>query len=217
MELIIRNPELPSEVGKAKIFFDEKCKVPERQKENLILPLRQGNRLIPFEGREVFLFCGTDTRTNAQTLYFGGTDEEPFLVRLNPEAGKFFNEGGEDGFIEALKPPIVKQAESLFMKTARRQGDIFAVPTLFCWKTVQLMAALGLGDSVPIHATVEDQSSVFGTRHLFTGERMDLKVHGKTFEVAEGIVEAPDHASMELTFPHILAQTAYLWDPPDAD
>jgi hypothetical protein len=46
---------------------------------------------------------------------------------------------------------------------------------------------------------------------------MDLKVHGKTFEVAEGIVEAPDHASMELTFPHILAQTAYLWDPPDAD
>ena len=220
MEVIIRNPQLPAAAGKAKIFFDEKLNEPQRKEGDIVLPLRQQSKYIPLQKGETFLFMVPPRQYSGGQwwqAYFGGTDEEPFLVQLQPQIYDHFTKNGEEGFLDALKPPLIKLAERLFWKGCRRQGDIFAAPTVFCHKTIQLFDALGRKDGKLGESRATGEWNVFKTRHILNGTLFDLEISGQSFSVGEGVIEAPDHEELKLDFPHILAQTAYLFDPSKAD
>ena len=221
MNVLIANPKLPKRAGKANIFFDENQDSPTRKGADIVLPLTKDTQLVPLQRGRMFLLTGTAATRNGyykeNCLHFGGTDEEPFLVRLNPEALVHYRSGGEPGFFEALKPPLVRQAERLFMKTTRRQGDIFVMPTLFCWKSIQLFMGLGMTGEATPEAKGYERLPLFGTRHLFTGSTMTMRANGAEFPVAEGVIEAPDHEEISFDFPHVLSQTAFLWNPKEAD
>jgi hypothetical protein len=58
---------------------------------------------------------------------------------------------------------------------------------------------------------------VFGTRHILQGCWGRIMVAGKMAVVAEGTITAPDHSPMELKGPHVLDQTAHLFNPKQAD
>ncbi|MBI2054982.1 MAG: hypothetical protein HYT39_02695 [Candidatus Sungbacteria bacterium] len=200
MNVMVSNPKLPTRAGKARIEWVpyEKRLAPARQKDIITLPLYPEARI--------------------DLTFFGGTDEEPFLVRLNGSVRDAFNKGGEKGFFEALRPPHIRRLENLLGKKAKRQGDIFAFPVSSSWKEVARMSVIL--SNLPEFKDpdeVKDQS-VFGTRHQLNGHGTRIRIsEGQTHMFAEGILRAPDHADLELKGVHLLEQTAYLHDPTLAD
>lgn len=221
MNVMVSNPKLPTRAGKARIEWVpyEKRLAPARQKDIITLPLYPEARIVQLARGTQFLFAARTRNSYDDDLtFFGGTDEEPFLVRLNGSVRDAFNKGGEKGFFEALRPPHIRRLENLLGKKAKRQGDIFAFPVSSSWKEVARMSVIL--SNLPEFKDpdeVKDQS-VFGTRHQLNGHGTRIRIsEGQTHMFAEGILRAPDHADLELKGVHLLEQTAYLHDPTLAD
>ncbi len=236
MEILIRNPELPEKCGKARISYENNIIQPSRNGETIHLPIKVKHQyadgcfmdLHLLQQKTQFLFSIAPYHGNGivyesdRLLWFGGTDEEPFLTRLNPYALYVFEQCGEKGFFEYLKPKEIVEMESITGKGTKRQGDIFAMPVPFPWKTIETMARLIRDESESrgeLMETEKDGVSVYGTRHRFTGitTSVHIKVASLSLWICEGVLTAPDHQDLELKEPHALFQAANLFDPKNAD
>lgn len=210
----IRKEEFPDMAGAAELCWDEEHTTPSREGNDVYIP------------EESIVF---DSKTwNHPCLYFGGTDEQPFLVELELEVMKYLLLGGEDGFFEALKPEIIVWAEKQWgSRRTLRQGDIFAYPVpvdhdLFSspfskdlWSFILTSIENGVKKIV---VTSVLESELFGTRHKFSGLIAGIEINQTDdLVIAEGVIEAPDHASLHLNGPHLLAQADFLVSPQKAD
>jgi hypothetical protein len=221
MEVIIPNPSLPSKAGKAKIHFThENISRPKRDKEDIILPLSKAGELYPLAQGTQFIFTQSGQGINRE-IFFGGTDEEPFLVQLSPNIfsalreEKFFD-GNQRSLYNALKPAGITKREILFKTDCGRQGDIFFVPLEITFDALETMFCALYPDPEDkrFDPITTNAMSVFGTRHELHGTYLNVPNVGL---FAEGILKAPDHAERTLLGVHFLAQTVHLFDPSKAD
>jgi len=150
---------------------------------------------------------------NDGQAWFGGTDEAPFLVQMNPAVYRWAEQ--PDGFYGCLIPPIMLALTRKWGGNYRRQGDIFAFPLPFSWQHVKEVGDFTRANGMPFEEV--NCEHVFGTRHILQGSWGRVMVAGKVAIVAEGTITAPDHSPMELKGPHVLDQTAHLFDPKMAD
>ncbi len=211
-------PRKPQLAGRAKLKFASRRDA-ARIRDTIHMPDHPEVEMFDLKKGDQFLarvgsFIGTEDRQNH--IYFGGTDENPFLVRLKEDAMRPFMEGGEEAFFDALKPGSVKQIEKTFGVKARRQGDFFFVPLLMPWEEIDRLSLLFIGKGCDVEQVSKTQ--LVNTRHRITG-KLDMIhiVTAPNMHVGEGIVTAPDHAPVELKGPHAIVQAHNLYDPPHAD
>ena len=218
--------ELPEKAGLAVLDWDNGVSRPQRDEKTIAVPRNGGVEFFPLKEGAQFLLLISDVgswqRQGFRSVYFGGTDEQPFLVELEADAFAAFARGGETAFFTALKPKLIKDVEQTYrdqeaaLRRTKRQGDIFAHALRWPWKGLILHHLKQLGTEVTLkHADV----ALFGTRHDFRGfiGEFTLPETGAKALVGEGVVEAPDHSPLELKGPHVLAQTNFLQDPKKAD
>ncbi len=150
--------------------------------------------------------------------WFGGTEHAPFLVRLDKEAFNAFVLGGENGFFEALQPTVINELKKELdcELGVLRQGDIFAIRLSQSWETLKHNAKMFTGKVFDFHKV--ERERVFGTRHTISGICInDFPLWGDKYLVAEGLIECPDHPSLQLEGPHLITQTQHLATPREAD
>lgn len=225
MEVMILNSKLPARAGRAELYFASRDKTPVRNKGLIGLPLHPEAKFYPLQHGEQFLFSTPLSENDRyggharqDTLWFGGTDEEPFLVRLHPGLLKDFEADGEEGFFEALKPGLIEDMEPIFGWATKRQGDIFALRTPFTWKMLKALHVIqNPGKSSELKEVKAE--SVFETRHRFTGVglRVSLATSVESIPFVEGLLQAPDHADLTLKGIYVLAQSEGLFTPKLAD
>lgn len=204
---------LPTKAGKATLDW-KNIGSPARDGQIIHLPSGKDNEMFPLKQGEQFLFA-YNAPGEGHRLYFGGTDEEPFLVRLGFSVLETL-EGGERGFYDALKPDPVKRLENKFGAQTKRQGDWFCVelPGLD-WRAVEMFLALDQRGRPAPKESGKRGLPIGRTRHQIIGLLLDLGSGGPLF--AEGTLVAPDHADLKLTGPHALFQAQKLDDPQNAD
>lgn len=205
----------PETAGLAKLAFGKDA-MPRRDEKEILLPDSPDVDFFSLLGGKQFLVrLGRDVVSEPQ-LWFGGTDEQPFLVRLMYETFKAFQEGGQRAFYDRLKPAIATKLEKTFDTTAQRQGDIFAVRVPYSWKQMGAGRLMFLGwETVPKSVK---HFTLFNTRHSLNGTHLKgAELFGDRYEIGEGVIEAPDHTRLELKGVHILVQARNLWEPEKAD
>lgn len=203
---------LPDRAGLAQLIYKD---VPHPSRENDIITVPTENYdLYILENTSQFLLLQKGEKKRA---WFGGTDENPFLVELadkNYDKISLFQPLWEKHeFYEAIKPDIIKTYEKKFgVEKTMRQGDFFLYPLPEQnWDKVLLWSSTfrNGGD----YYDCERGSSgltLKGTRHRFWGETCgDI--------VANGLINAPDHKPLEFKEICILAQTQHLKEPQRAD
>src|SRR3989344_1788811 len=97
--------KLPKTAGDAVLKWDEDCKTPSRKDEVITLPAGHSVEMFSLLDGAQFLL-DVDSR-----VFFGGTDERPFLVELDNRIMKHFG-GDELQLFNALKPGPVKILET---------------------------------------------------------------------------------------------------------
>jgi hypothetical protein len=203
-----------TKAGLAFVEYDEKVKQPKRVKDLITLPVEGYELFQADESFSQFLFLSTevDNYDRQQSCWFGGTDELPFLVQLQPN--KWKQAWSKDQFYTELKPPIMKMLEGLYGPRTKRQGDIFAYELPKELQNFEVLRVLVLlGDNRITNFSDYSNHSVFRTRHMIQGQ---ITIHWK-HPVAKGIIKAPDHKDLILDNWHILAQTEGLYNPEKAD
>lgn len=215
----------PNKAGLATIDWfvpEDGRREPVREEDVLHLPRYVDAELFKLQPNyHQFLFCLED-RT-----WFGGTDEKPFLVRLNDNSFLGFLRKGSRGFYHDLIPEgLTKLAKQVGTRcqfdtpekqTYARQGDIFAYPLPVTWRDIGEAYYTRHGTRLEV---ASGPLQIYGTRHMLTfGSYLtDTHLLGRDLAlVAEGTVVAPDHKDVKLTGPHALFQTASLFNPVEAD
>jgi len=211
--------EVPKKAGKATLEWvnphESPVREPTRDGDKILLPNYRDIEMFPLQKDwNQFLFAmGTNAESKVK-LWFGGTDENPFLVRLNPTAYSHFLDG-IGAFYQHLIPSRMEVLVQGWGGNYVRQGDIFAYPLPWRWQTIERAVRVVTGEREGPRPV--DQP-VFGTRHSLLGLRMVTEVMGMTkCELVSGVIEAPDHEAVTLDYPCILGQTQNLYDPPRAD
>ncbi len=219
---------LPKLAGRATIRWNTQGQV-RREGPEISLPIHEQAEFLPLQGGRQFVYR-LPASQNEQAVFFGGTDEEPFLVRLIPQMTEVVEDAktlrsGEATFYQSLKPRKVKLLENTFGVEAKRQGDIFAVPIPFGWNELRAFASL-FGVGLPREEPTNDKLQVFGTRHTLEGQHLEVLVgEGESFSrrtvcvatLATGTLMAPDHAPKLLDGIHALFQVEVLYRPREAD
>lgn len=198
----------PERAGKAVLEWVPKGSL-ERKETTITLP-EKGNyngasySIAFLKNNEQFIVADGDTPS--ANIGFGGTDENPFLVNLQPFVLGIYLIEGEESFYQALVPPIIRLFSDVLEEDWKRQGDIFALPLPEDWTSQKLM----LDESF----SVERSNPIFGTRHF--GHGIFFESRGLT--LFRGTVIAPDHSPLNLEDGlYALGQTAYLAHPRKAD
>ncbi|MFC1686596.1 hypothetical protein ACFLZS_01550 [Patescibacteria group bacterium] len=197
---------LPQKADMATINFTDADRNPVRNQEEIILPFHPEAEFYPLQEGRQFLY-----RTSGGNVWFGGTDEQPFLTELIPKTLQVFKKHGEGEFYEYLKPYSIQQLEKILGIPSKRQGDIFAIPLERTWSEIKKELAILTGEEIE-QELVKDYP-VLGTRHQLA----EAFVISTPRLFAEGGMEAPDHESLILKGPHILDQVDVLRDPRNAD
>ncbi len=208
----------PKRAGKAFLEYDDQCETPFRKDDTIILPSRGELLLCELQPNwNQFI-----ARFDYSTVWFGGTDENPFLVRIDDHPFSEYCRYGPRGFYQSLIPVLPS-------RNFRRQGDIFACLIPFTWEELLRFYSYTQGWKVKIEESgAKDGQGLFRTRHILKGVTLNQRVHmaGETdervyeepwFTLAEGTIAAPDHTDMKLEGVSVLAQTRYLHDPQKAD
>lgn len=208
---------LPKKAGVAAINWKGG---PMREGNTIHLPNHDEVQFFPFLNGEQFLIQSRDV------VFFGGTDEQPFLVQLDPQVVTSLR-GGEQAFFDTIKPNGAKVLEKAFGTKTVRQGDWFAVPLPFSWEAAGGLVAMMQRDfKVEVPSTEKERKiQLRGTRHNLIALRyiaLPTEEYGRRNPlncalIGEGILKAPDHADRELKGPHAFFQTAHLVDPAKAD
>jgi len=168
----------------------------------------------PIQDGEQFLLA------EQERTFFGGTDEQPFVVELEPEHLERFRSGGETAFYSGLRPPNLVKYESLLGTKAVRQGDIWALSFGVSWEELKLNWDRSSGCRQTL-GVVESSTKVFRTRHTLVGRRASRRTRvltktgfiGLRGITGDGVLSAPDHADLHLEGPHLLMQTPGILDP----
>lgn len=196
-------PTLPKRAGKAVLLFEGSGQ-PVRNGKEIVLPTHPEGEWFPLKDGTQFLF----RPVGYSTVWFGGTDENPFLVILRTEPFTTFARQGEEGFYKYLAPSSPLPDAQL----ATRQGDIFAFRLPWTWKDLAARTCICGHKIEPIK---ENGVTVFGTRHVLEGLRGQTP--GQSF-IGSGRLVAPDHSPVDLgDTPHVFAQTRGLYNPQQAD
>jgi len=148
-------------------------------------------------------------------LWFGGTDESPFLVRLDTYLAVEFGKG-VDKFFDAMVPDLIKQLEKRFgEKPRKRQGDIFMYEMPYGLSEIRGLLSLSKREVIPEQ---KSETSVSGTRHRFSGRFFRSSLLGTQGTIiGQGTLSAPDHEPVVLNKPYALAQARGLFNPKVAD
>jgi hypothetical protein len=201
--------KLPTRAGDAKIdWFGSGHKSVERSKQTLHLCKDGDVEFFPLlKGRQfVYRFGGS--------WFFGGTDENPFLVRLSNGLGLNVLRKGEEGFLDWLVPEPVRDLEKKWGVKAIRQGDWFAVKSPNNVEEITKAVHI-LYDVAAMSAEVSDDP-VGDTRHRFTG--MKVQLPKSRTALYTGTLSAPDHTPKDLTDGlYTLIQCDKLYSPKAAD
>ncbi len=222
MRLMELGSSRPKKAGKAILDFyptSKDCANPVTRKKNVIsIPGFVDLEMFPLESdweRFLIVSGGHNTSVDNAEVFFGGTDENPFLVRMEPSVMREYFLGGSYGFYRAIRPKRIEELGQTLCRSPRRQGDIFALHIGYTWEGLKRAAAI-VGE-VNIKVTDRKAASLFETRHLLTGQHARLNIGGATMQFASGTVVAPDHADLNLTKPYLIEQTEFLYNPPAAD
>ncbi len=221
---------LPSQADKAEIKWSA-VEGPRRKGNEIVLRLVDQMMFVPILEDKQFICCYPKDHSSYRTqpeIWFGGTDENPFLVRLGANqdvivgVNTILKGEGVEPFFEALKPTRLSDVERLFGTKAKRQGDIFALPTRWSWTEFEKMSVL-LGLFLK-GAKDRDEWSLFQTRYSIKGRIVEVELRPERYgndrietTLATGMLEAPDHQPLELEKIHVLFQSAGLYSPQDAD
>jgi hypothetical protein len=186
--------------------------IPERIGDVISLPgIGPTTALYPLLGGEQFVFAQDGLGAGLpRRAFFGGTDEQPFLVELRlPHLATLLAEG-EPAFYESLKPDAIKQMEAVFGPQTIRQGDIYAFPIPLNWNVLMRLQPR----SERRNGIRRSNGSIEGTRHhLSQGHRARIiRVHIGEDKVrfpwqmmaGDGVLRAPDHAARTLVGPHLI-------------
>lgn len=209
---------LPKKAGVATLAWNERAQIPSREEEEIRLPHDDNVQYFPLQRGVQFLVAVPDNNgRQAMRLFFGGTDERPFLVEMNPDALLGLKKG-EAGFYDAIKPEGAKYCEEKFGTKTIRQGDWFAVPIPLNWKDVHGLLGLFCRDHKVVMKK-EKGIPIGGTRHLLVEGQLVTTSYNQLgcTGIAEGLLRAPDHEDKMLKGPHALFQTQHLKEPQKAD
>lgn len=153
----------------------------------------------PYPALNDLVWSHITNRPKEGRYHFAGTDEEPFLVRMEDGIKVEFDKG-EDAFYDALVPPHIKALSELYNVPWRRQGDIFGIP---------LDPNIKIKNSGPAY--------IFGTRHRASKQDW-VEINGLgRFSAVQGKITAPDHVPQKWKGWHVVGQTQYLHNPKQAD
>lgn len=205
--------------GKAIIQYSDKTKVPYRDKDTITIPVSDIELYQLDENFNQFLILGeaqVPGNRNYSTTYrawFGGTDENPFLVELSQR--DWLTSWREDKFYDEIKPVVITKMEEQFGNNkgeSKRQGDIFAYRLPQFMQKLEAIEAIMLisGQTTNVYTDFK----LFETRHIIKGE---LAIHYRPNLIGRGTITAPDHKPLVLKEWHILSQTRNLHDPSKAD
>lgn len=209
---------LPKKAGMATLTWSERALIASREEGDIKLPLDDNVQFFPLQRGVQFLIATPDINgRNAPRLFFGGTDERPFLVEMNLDVLLGLKKG-EAGFYDAIKPEGAKFCEEKFGTKTIRQGDWFAVPIPLNWDAVHGLLGL-FHRNHKIVANKEKGISIGGTRHLLIeGQLVSMNQNYLVCAgIAEGLLRAPDHEDKVMKGPHALFQTQHLREPEKAD
>lgn len=226
-EIAVR--DLPKTADKAEIRWST-SEGPRREGKEIVLRLADNMHFMPVLSGKQFI-CGYP---GDSAWWFGGTDENPFLTRLdhnNEDVQEGIQEiadnRGEERFFQSLRPEGLDELESLFENRAHRQGDIFALET--AWNRIEFekMSKL-IGLEFEIYRESIEEERIFETRHTVSGfvvqtyllrsrRYYNSRDEGTRTTLAEGILRAPDHEFLKLNKVHALFQASGLFDPRKAD
>ncbi len=207
---------LPKKADKATLSWEKGAREAVRSGSNIVLPRNPHAIFYSMQEGKQFLY-GHDRR-----YWFGGTDEEPFLVEMKVEAVQAYinGEGSEGSFYKSLVPLTVSRVQLETGVPYKRQGDIFAARFSrndSFLKNLERLVAYGDNINPPVHSKVNvthGSYNLLGTRH--EGKGTMVTVDNKV--LFSGVVKAPDHAPLELDDGlYALGQTQYIADPPHAD
>jgi len=227
-----RSSDAPTQAGLAKLEYTE-VSSPTRQNETITLPKKDWGLYQLNNDFSQFLVVKGKPDTDESSVrkaWFGGTDEKPFLVELGP-ASDWVDIWRAGEFYEIIKPEIIKRFEKHFgTKQTVRQGDMFCYPMpIQDWgKLLCVFQAVGglhftrhgikydsKKDSKldPYPTIIDGPYSLYNTRHCFYGE---IAIWGQHL-VGKGTLKAPDHTDLTLPNICVIAQTANLKKPKEAD
>ncbi len=205
--------KLPKKADKAVLDWNKDVDFPSRDGKYIGMPNNPENLYFPLRNGKQFLIKCKDSRSDR--MWFGGTDEEPFLVEMNSELiSRYINsQGSINQLYRSLVPEkILELSEETGIKY-KRQGDIFAAR--FCGeKYFEKNLAHILRSKID-----EGTGNVFGTRHVARGLSVsvydDINPNAYLFR---GIIKAPDHKPLKLNDAlYLLGQTKHIIHPADAD
>lgn len=224
MKIIDSFHEIPPKAGDATLMpraHHSLMQVAERKENEIYFP---GNILSRFyflkKGEQFLMTYPRNDRSGGSHLFFGGTDEKPFLVELEFSAFEDLVKG-EDAFFQGLKSPVTCEWEGYLGKKAKRQGDWFAIGTTRNFQSwPKFMSEHFYGEEFAIES-VESQP-LNNTRHRLVGlyahaTREKQSRWSGEFIIAEGEIHAPDHEPLALKGPHLLFQADHLLHPQQAD
>ena len=203
--------DLPRQADKARLDWDKGLSFPQRDRSRIGLPFMEGVRYFPLlDGKQFIVQTSEHGRT-----WFGGTDEEPFLVEMNSAVADHFvkSRGSVSALYEHLVPEPVLSLAKEVGTPYRRQGDIFAARFSAESQSEDRLASL-LGGQVQSR-----DLQIFGTRHTGKGRYIVLNPGMQSQKILfRGVVEAPDHAPMNLSNGlYLLGQTRFIVNPVNAD
>lgn len=206
--------KFPTTAGKARLEFSEAGTTPLRNNENISLPLNRECEYFSLRDGKQFLYV---LYRYGKQVYFGGTDENPFLVQLQDRTLSAFLHDGEKGFYHSLKPSIIDLFETKLKKKTKRQGDFFAFPLPWSWERLAKSHLINTGLTMPVQQ--ETNLALNSTRHLFQGTMSQnlVPLLGYRARIFEGTINAPDHEPLVLKGPHAIEQAANLAQPQSAD
>ncbi|MFZ2881784.1 MAG: hypothetical protein WA019_01800, partial [Candidatus Moraniibacteriota bacterium] len=151
-----------------------------------------------------------------QSYFFGGTDEKPFLVRIN-SMGSYIN-GGISSFYQSLIPESLNDLANQFGAKLKRQGDIFALPLPWSLREIDSHYLFQTGRKISEGGIKEGKEiQLFGTRHRIRGIEIQMNICGSGRRIGQGVIEAPDHKALVLKEWHIIMQADNLYSPTTAD
>lgn len=200
----------------------DNVKEPRRDGNTIILPLTPLAQIYPLRNGEQFLYqmgCDNGRGHTYFRYWFGGVDENLFLVEIREDPAIRYLNHGEDEFYRALKPERIGFLEKIQNTKSERQGDIFAVPLNIDIKDrfIQREEMNGVNFSQRIrtpHLEEVKDYRLFETRHKLDGiifeypSYQDEVFHpthpynlfgkGKGI-VGTGVIKSKDHAPLILS------------------
>lgn len=224
MKLSEMMENLPKTAGKAKFYFVEIKKrkdafFPYRVNNKIFIPLRKRIQFYRLRKGQFLLDVpyGSICPRSIPCVYFGGTDENVFLVILNSEVLTILNKKGINAFYEALKPEIIRGVEKLFGVKSIRQGDIHAARIPLKWNQLSLFLSFFGNTGRRFQRQGAKNLPLFRTDHRLTGLYSGFfrnpfanVLSDPLFSFATGVIKSPNHKPMNLKEVHIIAQTQYL-------